>query len=177
MLDVIAYVALPILVLLFGAYIYVEAQKRKAIKAKKRAIVVRIASIKHAFKTEMTRLVEQHILTVKQHESVYRIANNFFIFQPVTEKSIALFEHSLNNVIGAIPDVAPETMHFERLQEQIALFASSLPTTANGFNGNFYRLDLPKLINCLVNAKEKINKAETDLSNEQPLSSVSSEAA
>jgi hypothetical protein len=166
MLEVIAYIAPLGLVGLVGAYIYVEAEKQKAIKAKKKAIVVLIAKMKSTFKADVNQLVEQQILTVNQHKSVYRIANNFFIFQPVTVKSMAFCAHSLNNVISAIPNGGPETIHFNLIQEQISLFVRALPVAANGYKGSFYRNELPKLTKQLVDVVEKICEVENALSNE-----------
>ena len=69
-----------------------------------------------------------------------------------------------------------ESIHFERVQEQISLFVVKLPVAANGFNGNFYRRELPRLIKQLVDAKEEIYKVESDLSYDS-LPAVPSEAA
>ncbi|WP_022941658.1 hypothetical protein [Psychromonas hadalis] len=177
MLEVIAYVVPSALVILLGAYVYVEAQRRKVIEEKKKAIILRVASIKNNFKVAMNRLVEQQILTIKQHESIYRIANNFFIFQPVTTKSIDFCEYSLNNIISVMPNGGPDSLHFEFIQEKISLFVCVLPVAANAYNGHFYRKALPKLISQLVEAKEEIYKIESDLSPVKSPIMVASQAA
>ena len=146
MLEVFAYIVPTVLVTLIGAYLYVEAQKRKAIKAKKRAIINHVSALKSNFKLALDGHVEQHLLSIKQHQAIYRIANNFFIFQPVTSKSIEFCEFSLNNVISAMPSGGPESIHFESIQEQINVFVRALPVAPNGYNSNFYRNDLPLFI-------------------------------
>ena len=180
MLEIITYGVPLILVSLVGAYLYVEAQRKKAIEESKKAVIIRVASVKDKFKAELKRFVEQEILTIKQHESLYRIANNFFVFQPITDKSIEFCEYSLNNVISAIPNNGPESLHFDRIQEQIKLFIRALPVQPNDYNGKFYRKDLPKLIKRLVDSKDDIYKVESEpceLSNEESVILDSTEAA
>jgi hypothetical protein len=172
MLEVIAYFVPLVLIALVGAYVYIETQKRKAIEVKKKAVIVYVATIKDKFKTKIIQLVEQEILTIKQHQSIYRIANNFFIFQPVTSKSIEFCEHTLNNVISAIPNGGADTPHFVLLQEKISLFVMALPVVANGYNASFYRNELPLLIKGLVESKENIFRIESELSNEELRSPV-----
>lgn len=164
MLEVFAYVLPSTLFSLVGAYVYVEAQKRKAIKEKKKAIIRHVASIKNNFKEEVKRFVEQEVLTINQYKLVYAIANNFFIYQPVTIKSIAFCEHSLNNVISAIQNGGPETIYFDRVQQQVSVFTAALPVTANGYNRLFYQQTLPKLIDSLVSAKEDIYNVDNTVS-------------
>lgn len=180
------YVVPTVLITLIGAYIYIEGQKRKAIEQQKKAITLRITNIKVNFKADLKAFVEQQILTVKQHDSFFRIANNFFIFQPVTTKSIAFYEYSLKNVISAMPNAEPDSVHFERVQEKINIFVRALPTAANGYNSQFYREELPKLTQHLIDAKEDIYNVEIDLNDlstktsltiEEPLTASSPEAA
>lgn len=177
MLEVIAYIGISLLVILAGVAVYIETQRKKAVKEKKKVILLRISKIQHHFKDEIKRAVEQNVLTVKQHKSVYRIANNFFVFQSITDKSIEFCEHSLNSVISALPKNDPDSIHFKRVQEQISLFVFKLPTTGNGFNRNFYSKELPKLVKQLVDAKEEIYRVESDLSNDNTLTAVVSPAS
>jgi hypothetical protein len=166
MLEVFAYIIILALVGLVVAYLYVDAQRKKAIKQQKQAAILLATRIKANFKSDVYQFVEQENLTSKQYESIYRIANNFFIFQPVTRQSIEFYKYSLNNVITAIPNGGPESIHFNLMQEQITLFIDSLPIAANYYTLAFYRKTLPQLINNLVNAKEEICKVESELSNE-----------
>lgn len=183
MLEVIAYLSVGTLVSLVAAYLYVEAQRRKAIIKKKKAIFMCVSKIKSNFQVELNKLVERGMLTTLQHKSLYRLANNFFVFQSVTTKSIELCEHSLNNVVSAMPKCSTESVHFERVQQQVKVFVHKLPKAANGFNANFYRNELPNLVKQLVDAIENIYKVESELSdlshyaNERPTSSSPSEAA
>lgn len=172
----IVYMVSLVLAALIGAYVYVETQKRKAIQQKNNAITLSIARIKDKFKEDIKHLVEQDILTLKQYESIYRIANNFFVFQAVTSKSIEFCEHLLNNVISAIPNSGPDSIHYQLAQEQISLFVRALPATANRYNSSFYRKDLPRLIKNLIDSKESIFKVDDD-SSDKILAAIRSEAA
>lgn len=177
MLEVITYGLPLILISLIGAYLYVEAQRKKVIEEQKNATIIGVASVKDKFRAELKRFVEQEILTIKEHEALYRIANNFFIFQPISDKSIEFCEYSLNNVISAITNNGPESLHFDRIQEQISLFIRALPIQPNNYNSNFYRKELPNLIQQLVDAKEDIYSVDSDLSNKESETLDSSEAA
>ncbi len=189
MLEVIAYFVIPVLVILVVAYFYVEAQKRKVIEENKKAIVLRVATIKDNFKADVKRLVEQEILTIRGQESVYRIANNFFVFQPVTIKSIEHCERLLKNVISAMPTGGPDSINFDLVQEQVSLFVRSLPAAASGHNAAFYRNELPELIKQLVDSQEDMYETENETeyeteyetknenSNEESQGSVSATAA
>jgi len=154
MLEVIGYLVIPVLVILVVSYFYIEAQKRKAIEEKKKAVILRIATMKYNFKADLKRLVEQQMLTIAGHEVAYKIANNFFVFQPVTPNSVAYCEQLLKSVISAIPTGGPDSINFDLMQEQVNLFVRSLPVAASGYNSAFYRNELPKLIKQLVDSQE-----------------------
>ncbi|MFT6984357.1 MAG: hypothetical protein ACJAT7_000144 [Psychromonas sp.] len=173
MLEVIAYFVIPFLVILVIAYFYVEAQRRKVEEEKKRAIFLRIATMKANFKAELKRLVEQERLTIREQESIYRIANNFFVFQPVTIKSISYCEQLLNNVISAMPTGGPDSINFDLIQEQVSSFVHSLPAAARDHNPAFYRNKLPELIKQLIDSQEYIYETENENSNEESLAPVS----
>jgi len=177
MLEVIAYFVIPVLVILAVAYFYIEMQKKKVKEEKKKAIILRIATMKNNFKADVKRLVEQQTLTVRGLDSVYRIANNFFVFQPVTLQSIGYCEQLLKNVISAMPTYDPDSINFDLVQEQVSLFVRSLPPAASGYNAAFYRKELPELIKQLVDSKKDIYEAENENSNKKPQVIVPATAA
>lgn len=154
----LVYIISLILAVLISAYFYIEMHKRKAIQEKKKAIALFVATINKKFKRDLNYLVKQEILTIKESESLYRIAHHFFIFQPTTGNSMQFFELLLNSIISAIPNTDANSLHFEELQEQISLFVRSLPVAAKGYNATFYRKELPRLIKRLISAKESIYK-------------------
>ncbi len=176
MLEVIAYIAISLLVILAGISVYIETQRKKAIEIKKKAIILRLSKVKSNFKGSINHLVKQDVLTIKQHESIFRIANNFFIFQAISANTIEFFEHSLNNVISALSKSGPESIHYERVQEQISLFVLKLPTAATGFNSHFYSKTLPKVVQQLVDAKEDIYNVDSTLIVEDSITAVISPA-
>lgn len=167
MLEVIAYFVIPVLVILVISYFYIEAQRRKVIEEKKKAIVLRVATMKYKFKADLKRLVEEQMLTITGHEVAYKIANNFFVFQPVTANSVAYCEQLLKNVISAIPTGGPDSINFELMQEQVNLFVRSLPVAASGYNTAFYRNELPKLIKQLIDSQENRYKIVSENNHEE----------
>lgn len=167
MLEVIAYFVIPAVVALVILYLYVETQRKKMIQDNKKAVFFRVTKIKDNFKGDLKKLVEQQVLTIKGHNAIYRIANNFFVFQPVTNGSIAYCEQLLNSVISAMPREKPGSEKFYAAQEQVRIFAASLPTSANGYNTNFYRKELPALINKLTDSQENLLDIESEIEDKQ----------
>lgn len=168
MLEVIAYFVIPAVVALVILYLYVETQRKKIIKENKKAVFFRVTNIKDNFKGALKKLVEQQLLTIKGHNTIYQIANNFFVFQSVTNANIAYCEELLNSVIAAMPSVTAESEQFYSAQEQVRIFTASLPVAANGYNANFYRNELPELIKKLTDSQVNLLAIE-DVSDEEQL--------
>ncbi|WP_019613785.1 hypothetical protein [Psychromonas ossibalaenae] len=177
MLEVIVYFVIPVLVILIVAYFYVETKKRKIIEEHKKAVVLRVATIKNNFKTDLKRLVEQEVLTVNEHNAVFRIANNFFVFQPVTTKNLNYCEQLLNTIIGAMPTGGPDSINYDLGKEQVSLFVRSLPYASGDHNAAFYRRELPELIKQLIDSQEDMFETENEKNNEESPSPVSATAA
>lgn len=177
MLEVFGYFLLPVLIIVTVAYFYVQAQKKKAIKAKKRAILLRVTTIKNRFKIDLKRLAEQGVLTEKGQGAIYRIANNFFVFQSISDKSIAYCERLLNNIISSMTTTDPDSVNSYLVQEEVNLFIRSLPATTAGFNATFYRNELPELIKQLVNSQEYTHKTEKKQNNEESKAAAPATAA
>jgi len=167
MLEVIAYFVIPAVVALVILYLYVETQRKKIIKENKKAVFFRVTKIKDNFKATLKKLVEQQLLTIKGHNAIYQIANNFFVFQSVTNANIAYCEQLLNSLIAAMPTETAESEHFYAAQEQVRLFAASLPAVANGYNANFYRIVLPELIKKLTDSQNNLLAIEVEMEDKQ----------
>lgn len=167
MLEVIAYFVLPAVVALVILYIYVEIQRKKIITENKKAVFFRVTKIKDNFKAALKKLVEQQLLTIEGHNAIYKIANNFFVFQSVTNANIAYCEQLLNGVIAAMPITPSDSDHFDTAQEQVRLFAVSLPVAANGYNANFYRTVLPELIQKLIDSQNNLLAIELEIEEKQ----------
>lgn len=163
MLGFIGYFLLLVVVCLVGAYLYIEAQRKKAIAEQKRAISLRVTKLKSTYKQTLLGFVEEQIITIPQHDVLYRIANNFFIFQPINDQSINNCEFTLNNITGALYNIKPSMPHYPEIQEQVTAFVAQLPLQARDFNPNFYKVTLPKLVNKFVELKEEINNVDTDI--------------
>jgi hypothetical protein len=162
MLGAVLYFVIPALVILVVAYFYIEVQKTKIQEDNKKALTLRVVRIKDNFRADLKRLAEQQILTLTGLSAVYRVANNFFVFQPVTENNLVYCEHLLKSVVCAIPAADPDKYNFDFLQEQVNLFIRALPVAASGYNASFYREKLPQLIKQLVESLEKAYEIEDD---------------
>jgi len=160
MLEVISYFLVPLLVILVILYFYIETQKKRAIEENKKAVLLRVAAMKSNFKLQLKQLVEQKILTIAEYQSLYRIANNFFVFQKVTSQSITYGEQLLESVINAMPIGGPDINNFAAIQQQVTLFINTLPSTAGGYNSAFYNNELPELIKQLIDFQENSYEIE-----------------
>lgn len=166
MLAVFGYVVLLILVGLVVFLLYIEAKRKKAIEENKKAITRLVGVIKEKFKAKLNGLVEDDIISVEQHNMLYRVANNFFVFQPMKPNSVKFCEFTLNNIIGALQHSAAEKLNVEAVNEQVTLFVQLLPRHANEYSARFYRVKLPALINHLVTVKQNIVDVEKQLDND-----------
>jgi hypothetical protein len=162
MLKIIVFFLILVLVILFVVYFYVETQRKKVKEENKKAITLRVTTMKNNFKVDVNRLVKQEILMKTAHEPIYRIANNFFVFQSVAIKNVDYCEQLLKNVINAMPNGDIDSINFDFAQEQISLFVRSLPAAASGYNITFYYNELPKLIKQLADSQENMYKIENE---------------
>jgi hypothetical protein len=160
MLEIILYFAVPVLLTLIVAYFWTEAQRKKQKEQKKQAIVLQISTMKENFKLAINQLVADRVLSKRGQESIYRIANNFFVFQPVNEDNIYYCEQVLERVVKALPQVNLEASNLERAQGVASIFVQALPASASGFTAHFYRHRLPELIAQLVTYENFSNDAE-----------------
>lgn len=163
MLEIIAYLAITLLIGLVAAYFYVEAQKRKIQEAHRKAILSRISILKNRFKNNLKGLVEKEILTVREHDAIYRIANNFFVFQPAIINTVDYCEQLLENVINAIPMESVDNIHLDLIQKQVNIFARALPVATSDYKADFYRNTLPNLTQQLANSQEYIFPINDDI--------------
>ena len=156
MLEAIGYAGVFILFALSVISGNAEVQRKRIKEEKRKAVILRLTSIKDNFKYKLKRFVELEILNEKQYESVYRIANNFFVFQPITGQNVEFYLAELSRVIIALSKNGVSSTFSERVQDQINLFISQLPVDSIDFSATFYNKTLPLLITQLIDAKNEI---------------------
>jgi|GEM_PF-3568811 len=160
MLKIIAYVVLALFLALVAVYFWVEAQRKKEKELKQQAIAFKMSTMKDQFKQDLNQMVENQLLSKAGSDSIYRIANNFFVFQAVSDDSIFYCEQILRQVSDALPELNREKSNLELAQEVTSLFVESLPTEASGYNAHFYRMRLPELITLLITHQEQADDAK-----------------
>ncbi len=146
MLEVIAYFVVPVFAILVFAYFSVEANRKKERELKKQQIISRVATMKDNYKRAVLTLVEQKMLTRCGQESVYRIANNFFVFQPVSIENIEYAEQLFDSIIEAMPVLNEDHKNLDFAQGIISLFVRTLPTSSAGHTAAFYQQQLPEYV-------------------------------
>lgn len=175
MLEVIAYLAITLLIGLVIAYFYIETQKRKIQEAQRKAILSRISILKNRFKNNLKQLVEKEILTIREHDAIFRLANNFFVFQPAIVNTVDYYEQILDNVINAIPMESIDDVHLELIQKQVNIFARALPVTSSDYKADFYRNTLPELTQQLANSQEYVFPIDDVTDNHEAIVEVKNE--
>lgn len=163
MLAVLGYLVLFLLAGLIGGFFYVESKRKREIEENKKAISRIVSTIKDKFKSQLNELVEDQTITVEQHNTLYRLANNFFIFQPIKKSSIEFCEFTFNNIIGALQHTAADKLNIEAVSEQVRIFIRLLPHQTSAFNAKFYRVQLPNLIDQFIAAKQDLADVDNQL--------------
>ena len=146
MLQLIAYFVIPVFMILVITYFTIESQRKKDRELKKLQVITRVTSMKSNYKSAVLALVQQQMLTKQGQESVYRIANNFFVFQAVTVENVERCELLLESVINAMPLLSTNKDNLDFAQGAVSLFVRALPTTSSGYSVNFYQQLLPELV-------------------------------
>ena len=144
-----------------AVYFWVEAQRKKEKEEKQQAIALQISTMKDNFKKDLNQMVSDQLLSKAGSDSIYRIANNFFVFQPISDDNIFYCEQILCRVRDALPMLNGEANNLEQAQEFTSLFVQSLPTDAGGYNAHFYRMRLPELISQLTTYQEQAGETKS----------------
>lgn len=158
------YVTIIVLVVIFTAaisyYFYLEAQRKKTVQAERKSLMTRIEKMKSSFKSELQQLTTIGVLSNQGQQEIYRLANYYFVFQPVTTQNVEHCEQLLDSLLSAIKDkmIKSNSLPTDFLQKLLNNFISALPKKANDYNANFYRNDLPMLTYNLSRTEENPNQ-------------------
>jgi len=165
MLSSIAAITIPLLLLMFIVFFLFEHNRKKKIAQKKLAFNETINDFKLNYKLDVETLCEEVKLKNSTRDKLYIVANNFFVYQPINEDNIGLFEVSLKKLSQSYNALLT---HFrihddvELAQERIELFVESLPSQSRGYNNNFYQSEL-MLLNQLLEIPEQDEEELTNI--------------
>ncbi|PWI33546.1 hypothetical protein DI392_08750 [Vibrio albus] len=153
------------LLALLSYYLRKEAQSKKASQAARKTLTTRIEKLKNSFKSDLQELVSLGVLSPSGLDTVNRLPNYYFVFQPVTAENVEHYELLLGNLRNAInskllsaPEEDDRSSFLQKLLNQLV---SSLPSTASGYNASFYRNDLPVLIRRVEDAQVQLGEDAT----------------
>jgi len=155
MLEIILYVVLPLCIVLSVVLFLVESRKKAQKEAKKAAIVHRISTQKQQFKLNINRLAQHKIMSQRGKDSIYKIANNYFVFQKIDDKTVLYFETVLRQVITAMPTPEQAALNLDVVQGHVSLFIQLLPSAPKAYNESFYQHLLPALLAEFVDNQQK----------------------
>ena len=179
MLSNIAAITIPLLLLMFVAFFIFENNRKKQLAAQKLALSTRISDAKNSYKVDVERFCEETQLTTKVRDQLYTIANNYFVYQSISDDSVAVFEITVNKLSQSYSQLLH---HFndhddlETVQERIELFVDNLPTQPRGYNAGFYQNSLTTLNHLLMIPESALENTDNDEhSNEEKINDNSSE--
>ena len=145
------------LVALFTYYFYQEAKRKSASQAARKTLTARIERLKRSFKAKIQDLVSLGVLSKQGQDTIYRLPNYYFVFQPITLENVEHCEHLLGSLLNVINDKLlseSETSDVPNsVQVHLNHFVCSLPSMAKDYHASFYRNDLPVLIKKLMDAQ------------------------
>ncbi|MEH0739894.1 hypothetical protein H4F05_00105 [Vibrio cholerae] len=142
-----------VLTALLAHYYHSESVRRKSRQDAKQTLLLRSKRIKQTFKGQIERFCALDALTPETETAVLRLANLFFVFQPVNSHTVEQYQETLNNLVKTIDeriDAAQETS-LDMLSADLERFAASLPKANSAYTASFYRNDLPAMIYHLSN--------------------------
>jgi hypothetical protein len=166
MLNVIIIVLLIALAAPFFYYYQRESQRKKTAQAERKMLIARIERMKAKFKADVQQFESFGILSKQGQDVIYRLANYYFVFQPVTTENVAQCELLLDKLVRAVNNklIAFDSDNPTFIVTQLKIFLQALPKQAAGYDAKFYRKELPQLIQALNNAQE-VREPETEAEN------------
>ncbi|WP_391090847.1 hypothetical protein [Vibrio sp. NH-UV-68] len=148
---------------LLGFYYQKLALAKKTTHQAKQALLSRSAQIKRNFKSNIERFAAEGTLSKSSETAIYRLANYYFVFQPVTSETVEQYAQlviDITNVIDGIHTTSEEQT-LTASHEQIDRFAASLPAHASGYTASFYKNEMPLLMFHLSEAPQSISNGLT----------------
>ncbi|KJY83961.1 hypothetical protein TW81_06450 [Vibrio galatheae] len=148
MLTIIALLLIFALLTAVLAYYYRKVTlEKKANQQAKQALLKRSNQIKNSFKQNLERIAVSGALCPKSETAIFRLANFYFVFQPVNAQTVEQYAQLTKDFISTIDKkISANQESTEVIQQRLERFASALPKAAGGYTANFYRNDLPLLI-------------------------------
>lgn len=104
---------------------------------------------KHRYKLDVETLCEELFLSRTHRDKLYIIANNWFVYQSITQESVDSLTITLKRLslsFGAlVAYFAEDNENIDFVQERVNNFVNNLPNDSSGFNADFYHSKIERL--------------------------------
>jgi len=160
-----------------------ENRQKKMIAQNKMTLNLMIDDSKHRYKLDVETLCETLFLSRTHRDKLYIIANNWFVYQPISQENVDNLTITLKRLslsFGALVSYfTADSENIDFVQERVNKFVNSLPNDSSGFNADFYHSKIERLGKLLeipqnqsTDINEKLPFAEstvsTDFTNNSP---------
>lgn len=157
MLVFIIVALLIVLLLLITFYLFHANQRKKLEFNTKKTLSAQVDKLKLRLKNDISVMVASKCMSQKQGDTLYRVANYYFVYQSMTSENVGNYSQLLGDLLSIIKEnIFPELMSEQEVskstQDIVGRFIHSLPARPEGFVPSFYRNDLPILLKNLQEA-------------------------
>ena len=151
------FIVIAVIIIIFcimiGAIFLMADYKRKEAAHQLKA---QITDAKHRYKLDIETICEALELPVLIRDKLYSIANNYFVYQPITIDTVEGLITTLKQLslsYNLLLEHQAENVAVELINDHMKLFSESLPVEVKGFNEEFYSasiIELTKLLDIVV---------------------------
>lgn len=148
MLSSFAVIILLVLASIIFLLFIFDKKRKEAIHQQKVSLSEEINSIKQRYKLDVERLCEHLDLLPIIKNKLYMVANNYFVFQSISDEKVEHLRTMLNKLSQSynhLIELHDENDNADTINEKILSFSDSLPLDAKGFNVVFYEVTINEL--------------------------------
>lgn len=146
--SVIVFIVILFLALIMFVLFNAEKKRKDAIHLQTVVFTEVINDLKQRYKLDVETICETLDLTKLAKDKLYMIANNYFVFQSISEEAIECFRTTLNKLSYSYNHLLEHYEEYENIDivhEKIVSFSESLPLESRGFNVSFYDTKIHEL--------------------------------
>lgn len=155
-----------IVVLVIGAFALIAYKKSQADKAqaeKVKSMNNSVRQIQDNYKALVSELQIDGIIDTAERAKLIKVANNYFVFQPINAINLSHFADLINLLTDAISFVKNNTdIEPEKLGEMLSTLAERLPEETRDFNANYYLNHAPGLFFDFSESVKSLNESQPD---------------
>jgi hypothetical protein len=146
-MTTVVIVIVAVLVLLIVGVTYLNIQEEQQKKEKARQLTIAVREAQAEFKDLIMPLAERNYIDSHQKHKLYGVANNFFVFQTVSDNNInnlKAITKKLSYLLDAALNLANDNE--PRARELFESLSNAMPESARECSANFYNSAMPQIL-------------------------------